>query len=81
MMDEQTNECRQQLATIATARHQLAEVADWLVNHKDLEGYVPYPTPARSIALGIIGAVVTLKCAEAQLLSYILPGGIPQEGK
>lgn len=80
MTDEQMNECRQQLATIATARYQLAQVIDWLVNHKDLKGYVSYPTPAR-IALGIISAIATLNCAEAQLHSYILPSGIPQEGK
>jgi len=80
MTDEQMNECRQQLATLATARHQLVKVSRWLVNHKDLKGYDPYTTPAR-IALGIVDAIVTLKFAEAQLLSYILPNGIPQESK
>ena len=80
MTDEQMNECRQQLATITTARYQLAKVTDWLENHKDIKGYVSWTTPSR-IALGIIDAIVTLKCAEAQLLSYILPDGIPQESK
>ena len=80
MTDEEINECRQQLATIATARYQLAKVTDWLERHKDLKGCVPCPTPTR-IALGIVDAILTLKCAEAQLFGYILPCGIPQEAK
>ena len=80
MTDQQMNECRQQLATLVTARKKLADVTAWLANHKDLKGYVSYPTPAR-IALGIVDAIVTLTCAEDQLLSYILPVGTPQEAK
>ena len=69
MTTEQMNECRQQLATIATARNKLADVAAWLANNELLEGYVSHPTPAR-LALGIVSAIAILKYTEAQLLSY-----------
>ena len=45
MTDEQMNECRQQLATIATARYQLAQVSDWLERHHDIPGKDPYVNP------------------------------------
>ena len=80
MTDEQMNECRQHLATIAVARKQMSDVATWLAENKDLKGYNPY-TRMMDMATGIVQAAEMLKFVQAQFMCFMFPGGIPQEAK
>ncbi len=80
MTDEQMNECRQQLATIAVARKQMSNVATWLAKNKDLKGYDPY-TRMMDMATDIVYAAEMLKFVQARLMCLMFPGGIPQEAK
>ena len=76
MTDEQMNECRQQLATIATARYQLTQVTDWLERHHDIPGKDPFVKPG-DLAYQLNRTMEQLAFTIGQFMCFIDPTGTP----
>ena len=76
MTDEQMNECREQLATIATVRHRLTKVTNWLECHSDITGKDPY-VRTMDLVYQLNQTMEQLSFTTGQFMCFINPEATP----